>query len=137
MLFLLPLSPMLLFNITIVPNAALLALMFARHLTNEGLGFFAWGMLVAAESVFALLSVAEEFRSFEDGVIILISWLAILFMVETGVWLIYQWRKTLWVRNLFEISAENSMRRAERDAAKAGLRNMDDPENPKDLSEML
>jgi hypothetical protein len=137
MFFLVPLSPMLLFNILIVPNAALLALMCARYLTNDGLGFFAWGMLVAAESVFALLSVAEELRSVHEGVLVLICWLVILTMVETGVWLIYQWRKNIWVRNLFEISAENSMRRAERDAARASLRTMNHTEKSTESAEVV
>lgn len=113
----LPLSPVLLFNIWIIPNAALVAFMLVWYLYHDGLGHLAWGLLVGVESGFILLGSAGEFHQPLEFALAVGCWLVLLVMVETGVWLVSQWRRNLWVKDLFNLNAENARRRAARDAA--------------------
>ncbi|MEO6474374.1 MAG: hypothetical protein ABIQ96_04580 [Luteolibacter sp.] len=115
----LPLSPLLLLNLWIIPNAALIALMWIWHLVNDGIGYVAWGILVGVESLIAMLCFDPDFRGPMDAPIVFGCWLALLIMVETGVWFVLHWRRNVWAREMFALSAENARRRAEREAARA------------------
>ena len=48
-------------------------------------------------------------------VLISLAWLVLLAMVETGIWLTRQMFMNRWAHRLAALSAENSMRRAERE----------------------
>ena len=46
------------------------------------------------------------------------TWLVLLVMAETGVWIISRWRRTIFLREIFGIGAENAMLRARRKIAR-------------------
>ena len=60
--------------------------------------------------------LASQPNSVGHLVLISIAWLVVLTMVETGIWLTRQMRMNRWAHQMAALSAENSMRRAEREA---------------------
>ncbi len=86
----------------------------------DGLGYLSWGILVGVESLFVLLGFSfgygVGFSSPANMAIAWVLWLVLLAMVETGLWLVFNWRQSIWARNLAELRAENAMAHAERNA---------------------
>ncbi len=114
------LSPLLLINLWIVLNGFFLVGMLIWIFVADGLGYLSWGILVGVESLFVMLGFSfgygVGFSSPANMVIAWGLWLVLLAMVETGVWLVCYWRRSIWARQLAELRAENAMIRAERDA---------------------
>ena len=110
-------APLLLINLWLVLNVAFLAAMMIWVFVADGLGYLAWGILVGAESLFVLLGHSFGFgsRDFTETLVAWGVWLILLVMLETGVWLVCQWRRNIWARQLAELRAENAMIRAERE----------------------
>ena len=109
-------SPLLLINLWIVPNVAFLAAMMVYLLVSENTGYAAWGTIVGIESLFVMLSWAHHSSPAYRISITWGTWLVLLAMAETGIWLIRQMRMNRWAREMAELSAENAMIRAEREA---------------------
>lgn len=107
-------SPGLLFNAWIIPNVGLLAMMAVYLMVTEGFGYASWGIIVAVESLFAMLDRCTGFYSMTEAIVAWSSWLVLVVMVETGVCLVRNWKRNRWAREMMELSAENAMRRAER-----------------------
>lgn len=108
--------PELLISDWFIPNVALLGAGIAILFLTDHLGFAAWGIFVGIESVFALLRFSYHFKSVGQLIIISVAWLVLLVMVETGIWLIRHMRMNRFARQMAALSAENAMRRAEREA---------------------
>ena len=108
-------GPAMLINLWIVPNAGLLAIGIVILLVSESYGFAAWGIIVGFESLFVMLGHGFD-RSPRVSLVAWSAWLVLLVMVETGIWLAHQMRRNRWVHQLAALSAENAMRRAEREA---------------------
>jgi hypothetical protein len=115
--------PELLLSDWMIPNIALLGAGIAILFVTDHLGYAAWGIFVGLESAFAMLGTGYRYISAGELVLVSLAWLVLLAMVETGIWLIRQMRTNRWVYHLAALSAENAMRRAEREApARAGDR---------------
>lgn len=112
-------SLLLLINLWIVPNVAFLAIMLIRVFVNDdGMSHMTWGVIIGMESLFVMLGWCLNFSSDPKGSLIAWStWLLLLGMIETGVWLHAQMRRNRWARAMVELSAENAMLRAQRAAA--------------------
>jgi len=110
-------TPLLLVNVWIVLNVAFLAGMLIWIFVGDGLGCLAWGVLVGVESLFVMLGFTFGFGSpaSVDTAIAWAVWLVVLVMLETGVWLVFQWRRSIWARQMAALGAENAMIRAQRD----------------------
>ena len=110
-------SPLFLINLWIVPNVGFLALVVVVLFVSESYGFAAWGIILGFESLFFMLgSQFVHSGSSSSQWFAWISWAVLLAMVETGIWLVRQMRTNRWARAMAELSAENAMRRAEREA---------------------
>ncbi len=120
------LSPLLLINLWIVLNGFFLAGMLIWIFVADGIGYLSWGIFVGMESLFVMLGFSfgygVGFSSPANMAIAWGVWLVLLTMVETGVWLVCQWRQSIWARNLAELRAENAMAHADRDARNHGPR---------------
>ena len=113
-------GPTLLINLWIIPNTGLLAVAIVILLVSESYGFAAWGMIVGFESLFVMLGGGFD-GSPRVSLVAWSAWLVLLVMVETGIWLVRQMRVNRWAYQMAALSAENAMRRAEREAmARAG-----------------
>ncbi len=108
-------SPALLINLWIVPNVGLLAAAIVILLVSESYGFAAWGIIVGFESLFVMLGRGFDWLP-RVNLVAWSAWLVLLVMVETGVWLTRQMRTNRWAYQMAALSAENAMRRAEREA---------------------
>ena len=113
-------GPLRLLNLWLVPNVAFLAIMLTYLLFNDEFNHTAWGIIVGFESLFVMLGWGTRFHETKGTVIAWSCWLALLVMVETGIWLHRQMRRNRWAREFAELSAENAMRRAEREARATG-----------------
>ena len=122
-------SPGLLFNVWIVPNLGLLAMAAVYLMVTDGFGYAAWGTIVAVESLFAMLDRYMSFYNMTEAVVSWSSWLVLVVMAETGVCLVRNWKRNQWAREMMELSAENAMRRAERDADSPAAGKPDFPED--------
>lgn len=111
-------SPLYLINLWIVPNVGALAVAVVVLFVSESYGFGAWGIILGVESMFFMLGSGYS-HSGPSQWIAWVSWGILLAMVETGIWLVRQMRINRWARAMAELSAENAVRRAERDAEKA------------------
>ncbi|RYD23166.1 MAG: hypothetical protein EOP88_05250 [Verrucomicrobiaceae bacterium] len=103
-------------NLWIVPNVAFLAIMTVYLFVSDGIGHVAWGIIVGFESLFLMLGWCLHFEETKDTVLAWGSWLVLLAMAETGIWLHRQMMTNRWVRQMAELRAENAMLRAEREA---------------------
>jgi len=108
-------GPALLMSDWMIPNFGLLVLGITILFVTDHTGYAAWGTIVGVESVFALLGTNYQHKPARVLVVAALSWLVLLVMVETGIWLIRHMRMNRWVRELAELSAENAMQRAERE----------------------
>ena len=122
-------SPGLLLNVWIVPNVGLLAMAAVYLMVTDGFGYAAWGIIVAVESLFAMLDRCMSFYNMTEAVVSWSSWLVLVVMAETGVCLVRNWKRNQWAREMMELSAENAMRRAERVANSPGTDKPDFPED--------
>lgn len=66
--------------------------------------------------VFVVAAWASDLDSMLPITIAWISWLVLLVMLETGVWLIRQMLTNRWARQLAMLNMENSRTNAEREA---------------------
>ncbi|GAA5129431.1 hypothetical protein JIN84_03340 [Luteolibacter yonseiensis] len=112
-------SPLLLFNVWLIPNIAFLAIMLIWVLVNDGTGHLTWGLILGMESLFVMLGWCLDFDDPKKAIISWSCWLLLLGMAETGVWLHCQMMRNRWVRAMAELSAENAMLRAQRAAMSA------------------
>lgn len=112
-------SPLMLVNLWIVPNAAFLAIMVVYLLVSDDFSHAAWGTIVAVESLFVMLGWCLSFYDWKDTVVAWTLWLVLLVMAEAGVWLLRAVKRNRWAKKLMELNVENAIRRAEREA-KAG-----------------
>lgn len=108
-------GPALLVSDWLVPNLGLLVLGITILFVGDHTGYAAWGTIVGLESVFALLGTDYRHEPASVLVVASLSWLVLLVMVETGVWLVRHMRMNRWVRELAALSAENAIHRAERE----------------------
>lgn len=108
-------GPALLISDWLIPNLGLLILGITILFVTDRTGYAAWGTIVGLESIFALLGTNYKHEPASVLVVASLSWLVLLVMVETGVWLIRHMRMNRWVRELAALSAENAMHRAERE----------------------
>ncbi|RYD41218.1 MAG: hypothetical protein EOP85_13035 [Verrucomicrobiaceae bacterium] len=113
-------GPLLLINLWLIPNAFFVVSMLVYLLVNDEFSHTAWGIIVGFESLFVMLGWGLRFPSTNDTVIAWTCWAVLLVMVETGIWLHRQMRINRWAREMAELSAENAMRRAEREARATG-----------------
>ena len=107
--------PVLLINHWFIPNVALLGAGIAILFVTDHLGYATWGIFVGLEAMFAMLGRSYSYKSVGELVLISLAWLVLLAMVETGIWLTRQMFMNRWAHRLAALSAENSMRRAERE----------------------
>lgn len=122
-------SPVLLINLWIVPNVAFLAAMMVYLLVSENTGYVAWGAIVGIESLFVMLGWAHHSSPAYHITVTWGAWLILLAMVETGIWLVRQMKMNRWAREMAELSAENAMIRAEREARIRGIHREPSVEN--------
>lgn len=106
-------SPLLLFSVWLFPNIVVLCGGVGYFLVSENAGFKAWSVVVALESFFVMAGWAMDLKSAGPIAIAWISWLLLLGMVETGVWLVLQMLTNRWARELAVFNMENTRRRAE------------------------
>jgi hypothetical protein len=125
-------SPGLLINLWIVPNVGLLAIAAVYLMVSENTGFAAWGAIFGMESIFVMLGWDTEDMSMMDQLIGWGSCLLLVSMACTGLWLIRHMRMNRWAHEMAALSAENAMRRAEREAMAEGRNGPSEP--PGDLS---
>lgn len=109
-------SPYLLFNMGIVLNAAFLGFITIYVMHSDNSGFAVWGVVVGVESLFAMFGINFHPLPALYQVASWGAWLVLLTMAETGVWLIRNARMNRWAREMMELSAENALRRAERES---------------------
>ena len=109
-------APALLMNEGIILNFGLLVLGTTILFLTDRTGYGEWGVIVGIESIFALFGKGYRYEPVSVLVITALSWLVLLVMVETGVWLIRHMRMNRWVREWAALSAENALHRAEREA---------------------
>lgn len=109
--------PLLLLSAWLLPNIVVLGGGLGYFLMSENAGFKAWGMVVALESFFVMAGWARDFQSAWPITIAWVSWLVLLGLVETGVWLIRQMLINRWARELAVLKMENVRRRPEKEAA--------------------
>ncbi|MES2439006.1 MAG: hypothetical protein V4584_08060 [Verrucomicrobiota bacterium] len=112
-------SPLLLINLWIIPNVALLAIMTSYLLVSDESGHAAWGVIVGFESLFVMLGWCLNFSGVKDTALAWSCWLVLLVMLETGIWLDRQMRTNRWAREMAQLRAENAMRIAQRTAVPA------------------
>lgn len=108
--------PALLLSEWSFPSIAVLGAGIAILFVTDHIGYAAWGIFVGLESVFAMLGTSYAHKPVGNLVLIFIAWLVVLTMVETGIWLTRQIRMNRWAHQMAALSAENSIRRAEREA---------------------
>lgn len=108
-------SPLLLFSAWLLPNIAVLCGGVGYFLVSENAGFKAWGVVVALESFFVMAGWPMDLKTVWQIVIAWVSWLVLLGMVETGVWLVRQMLTNRWARELALLNMENARRRAEKE----------------------
>jgi len=123
-------SPLYLINLWIVPNVGILALAVVILFVSESHGYGAWGIILGFESLCFMLG-SQFLHSGSSQWMAWLSWGILLIMVESGIWLTCQLRTNRWARAMAELSAENAMHRAEREAGAAlhtegGLKKSDD-----------
>ncbi len=114
-LFMIWASPLLLFSVWLFPNVVVLAGGAGYFITSENAGFRAWGILAGLESFFVIAGWSMDLKSAWPIAIVWVSWLIILGVLETGVWLIRQMLTNRWVRELAVLNMENAHRRAEQE----------------------
>ena len=110
-------SPLLLFSAWLFPNIVVLAGGVGYFLISENAGFKAWGVVVALESFFVMAGWSMELKTAWPIAIAWVSWLVLLGMVETGVWLVHRTLAKRWARELAVLNMENARRRAEKEVA--------------------
>ena len=108
-------SPLLLFSVWLFPNVIVLAGGVGYFLVSENAGFKAWGVVVALESFFVMAGWSMDLKSAWPIAIAWISWLVLLGMVETGVWLVRQMLANRWARQLAVLNMENARCRADKE----------------------
>lgn len=108
-------APALLISDWMIPNLGLLVLAITILFVTDHTGYAAWGTIVGIESILALLGTSYQYEPASVVIVSTLSWLVLLVMVETGVWLIRNMRMNRWVRELAVLNAENAMQRAERE----------------------
>ncbi len=118
-------APYLLINIWLVPNFAILAVAITYLMLTGNLGYAAWGSIVGLESLFAMTGYGSDFYSSGNMLVAWISWLVLLAMLETGLWLIHKMQVNRWAQELAMLRAENAMRGREGDFS-ASTDNPDD-----------
>jgi hypothetical protein len=107
-------SPLHLINLWIVPNVGILAIAVVVLFVSESYGYGAWGIILGFESLFFMLGSGYSHWGSSQW-LAWVSWGILLTMVGTGIWLVRQMRTNRWARAMAELSAENAMRRAERE----------------------
>ena len=116
-------SPLLLINLWIIPNVAFLAVAVTILMIHGNFSYLFWGILVGVESLFVMLGEtfgfdhAFGYHSTLKTVLVWFGWLILIVMAETGIWLFRNMRMNRWAQEMAALSAENAMRRAEREAA--------------------
>jgi hypothetical protein len=110
-------SPLLLFSVWLLPNIVVLCGGAGYFLVSENAGFKAWGVVVALESFFVMAGWSMDLKTAGPIAIAWVSWLVLLAMVETGVWLVRQMLTNRWARELAVLNMENARRRAEKEVA--------------------
>jgi hypothetical protein len=112
-------SPAFLVSTWLILNAFVLLGGLAYFMISESDGILAWGILAGLESFFVVAAWASELDKMESILLAWISWLVLLVMIETGVWLIRQMLTNRWARQLAILNMENSRNNAEREANKS------------------
>jgi hypothetical protein len=110
-------SPLLLFSVWLLPNIVVLGGGIGYFMLSDNTGYKAWGVVVALESFFVMAGWSMDLYTAWPITIAWISWLVLLGMVETGIWLVRQMQTNRWARELAVLNMENAYRRAEREAA--------------------
>jgi hypothetical protein len=112
-------APTLLLSLWGVANVPFLLFSFIYFIRSESIGYKAWGIVIAVESLTVMAGWAKEpFGGSLAHLVPWLAWLVGLVMAETGVWLIAQVARNRWVRQLEELKAENAQRNAETRAAR-------------------
>ena len=106
-------SPLLLFSLWLLANLPVLLCGLVYFIISEDAGFTAWGVLVALESFFVMAAGSSRLHSNGPIAVAWISWLILLGILETCVWLIHRRLEKRWARELAILKLENARRRAE------------------------
>lgn len=108
-------GPALLVSDWMIPNFGLLVLGITILFVTDHTGYAAWGTIVGLESVFALLGTRYQHEPASVLVVAALSWLVLLVMVETGIWLVRQMMINKWAQEIWMLRAANAQRRAEKE----------------------
>lgn len=100
-----------------VLNIPFLLLYLMRFLRMEGDAYVDFGVLMGGESLVLMLDRATgDSSEWLELTVAWFTWLLLLIMAETGIWLIRQYFINLWARDLGILRAENAQRNAERNS---------------------
>jgi hypothetical protein len=109
-------GPLLLFSSWAFLNIPFLLYYLMRFVRSEGDSYLTWGVVIAVESLVVMLGWVKSFVSgWLPMSIAWATWLVLLMMLGTGIWLVRQHLINLWARDLAMLRAVNAQQRAERE----------------------
>ncbi len=110
-------GPLLLFSAWAFLNIPILFYLLVRFVRGEGDSYFTWGLVIALDSLVVMLGWVQSFvNGWLPMSIAWATWLVLLVMLETGIWLIRQYLINLWARDLAMLRAANAQQRAQRES---------------------
>lgn len=95
-------------------NLPFLLCTFVFFVVTDHPGYRAWGIFTGAESLAVMVGWAHE--TFDEWLPLVgtwTTWIILLGMFETGVWLIYQMRVNDWAHEIGLLRMQNQQRRTE------------------------
>ena len=110
-------GPLLLFSTWAFLNIPFLLFSLIRFVRGDGDSYVTWGVVIAVESLVVMLSWVKSFVNGWPAMgVAWATWLVLLVMVGTGIWLVRQHLINLWARDMAMLRAANAQKRAEREA---------------------
>ena len=111
-------NPMLLLNVWALLNIPFLLFFFIRFIRDEGDDFLTFGILVGVESLVVMAGWTDDLiQGWLPLAVAGFTWLTLVIMLGTGIWLIRQHLINTWARRLGMLRAENAQRHAQTEDA--------------------
>ena len=115
-LFWLGAGPLLLFSSWAFLNIPFLMYFLMRFVRGDGDSYLTWGIVIGVQALVVMLGWVGDFvEKWVPMIIAWTTWLVLLVMIGTGIWLVRQHLINLWARDIGLLRAENAMRRAEQE----------------------
>lgn len=126
-------SPIYLVSYWGIPNLAFLLVSLTYFILSERSSYLAWGVVLGVESLVVMAGWAHVFGKNPFGITIAwLVWIALLIMIETGVWLVRSIIVSSWARRLGTLRAENARHHAAKNTQESAADQPDDETDPKE-----